>query len=170
MSSEYGYHYLVGNDSRSPIDTVTYGTLQADGSVVAEPNFAVYQTTEQYTEWTVHEKADSPDNYPGGKWGITPSALPALNPDGTPYVFPWVSQLDFVGREILRITGLGGIANENRYRLPLQQPEQVKREFFAEYAIASVAPSRDSTVSKSITRRRYRPAITELRDPSVFVR
>ena len=65
---------------------------------------------------------------------------------------------------------LGGIANENRYRLPVQQPTQVKREFMPEYAISTGSPARESTVSSSITRRRYRPAIAEVRDPSVFVR
>lgn len=170
MTSEYSTHYLSGNDSRSPIDTVTYGTLQSDGTVATESNFAVYSTDEQFTEWMVYEKADSPDNYPGGKYGLTPYAAPALNPDRTPYVFPWVSQLEFVGREILRIVGLGGIANDNRYRMPLQAAQQLKREFLPEYAIAALAPARESTVSKAVTRRRYRPSIAEVRDPSVFVR
>lgn len=170
ITSEYGYHYLVGNNARSPIDTVTYGTLQSDGSVQTEPNFAVYETNEQYTEWMTYEQADSPDNFPGGKYGLTPNKAPALNPDRTPYRFPWVSQIAYVTQQILEIVGLGGIANESRYRMPLQQRQQVKREFLPEYAIASEAPARDSTVSKSITRRRYRPATIEGRDPSVFTR
>jgi hypothetical protein len=170
ITSEYGYHYLAGNNARSPIDTVTYGTLQSDGTVKAEANFAVYQTDEQYTEWMTYEQADSPDNFPGGKYGLTPSAAPALNPDRTPYQFPWESQLAYITERILEIIGLGGSANENRYRLPLQQPKRVKREFLPEYAIAAEAPARDSTVSKSLTRRRYSPAVLEGRDPSVFVR
>lgn len=169
ITSEYGYHYLVGNNARSPIDTVTYGTLEPDGSVRAESNFAIFQSNEQYTEWITYEQADSPDNFPGGKYGLTPSAAPALNPDRTPYRFPYLSQLAYVTQEILKVIGLGGIANESRYRLPLQQPQQVKREFLPEHAIASEAPSRDSTVSKSITRRRWRPSLLEARDPSIFV-
>jgi hypothetical protein len=169
ISSEYSYHYLAGS-ARSPIDTVSYGTLQADGTVAPEANFAVYQTDEQFTEWMTYEKADSPDNFPGGKYGISPSTGPALNPDRTPYRFPHTSQLSYITQKILEITQLGGRANENRYQMPLQQPEQVKREFLPEYAISALAPAKESTVSKSITRRRYRPAIMEARDPSVFVR
>lgn len=441
ITSEYGYHYLAGNDARSPIDTVTYGTLKSYGEVTPEPNFVVYQTDEQYTEWMTYEKADSPDNFPGGKYGLTPhaastspstpsrhklftwsgtmvpnkflyqamvgrgvddsiwewvpidyphwipiyssvdvgvangiaainawpgkfafcgysqgaivaanilwelrygslqhryqdligavtfgnpcreaghtfpggidpggsgmapdSGLPngrirdtpdwwwdfanspnipgvigvdnftvnpldstgtditaiyqvmlgeftgadydiferarqvlnsetrveairdvigsikytiegsfaghaqyswsrplpnskltsvqlgiqhldtvgaanpilatsgASNPDGTPYRFAYASQKSYVSQRILEVVRLGGQANESRYRLPLQQPKQTKREFLPEYAIASQAPSRESTVSSSLTRRRYRPAILEARDPSVFTR
>lgn len=169
ISSEYSYHYLAGS-ARSPIDTVSYGTLQDDGTVATEPNFSLYQSTEQYTEWMTYEKADSPDNFPGGKYGITPNSGPALNPDRTPYKFTYDSQIAYVTQRILEITGLGGLANENRYRMPLQQPQKAKREFLPEYAISSQAPAKESTVSKSITRRRYRPAVLEARDPSVFVR
>jgi len=169
ITAEYGYHYLVGSP-RSPIDTVTYGTLNADGSVTPESNFAVYNSTEQYTDWITYEKADSPDNYPGGKYGLIPTQAPAINPDRSPYRFPYASQLAYVTQKILEVIALGGIANENRYRLPLQSRKQVKREFLPEHAIASEAPSRDSTVSKSVTRRRYQPVTAEARDPSVFVR
>jgi len=169
ITSEYGYHYLTGS-ARSPIDTISYGTLQSDGSVSAENNFAVYENNEQYTDWMTYETADSPDNFPGGKYGLTPSREPALNSDRTPYRFPYLSQLSYVTQRVLEIIGLGGIANENRYRLPVQQPTQIKREFMPEYAIATDSPARESTVSSSITRRRYRPAIAEVRDPSVFVR
>lgn len=170
ITSEHGYHYLVNNNARSPIDTVTYGTLNADGTVEPEANFSVYQTDERYTEWMTYELADSPDNFPGGKYGLTPTRGPALNPDRTPYRFPFITQLAYVTQQILEIVGLGGIADESRYKLPLQQPRQLKREFLAEYAIASESPARDSTVSKSITRRRYRPSVLEMRDPSVFTR
>ena len=169
ISSEYGYHYLTGN-SRSPIDTVTYGTLQDDGVVTPEENFVIYESDDQYTEWMTYEKADSPDNFPGGKYGLTPYAAPALNPDRTPYRFPWSSQVNYVTQRIVEILGLGGVANQDRYRLPIQQPQQAKKEFFPEHAIASTAPAKESTISKSITRRRYRPAIMEARNPSVFVR
>lgn len=170
ISAEYGYYYLAGNSARSPIDTVTYGTLDAEGNVTPETNFAMYSATEQYTDWITYEKADSPDNYPGGKFGLIPTQAPALNPDRSPYRFPYTSQLAYVTQKILEVVALGGIANETRYRLPLQQRQQIKREYLPEFAIATEPPSRDSTVSKSLTRRRYRPASVEVRDPSVFVR
>jgi hypothetical protein len=168
MTSEHGYHYLAGNNPRSPIDTVTYGTLQDDGSVKPEPNFAVVQNSQQFGNWQTYELADSPDNFPGGKYGLTPSAAPALNPDRTPYRFAYTSQLAYVTQKILEVTGLGGMANEINYRLPLQQSQQIKQEFMPDYAIAAEAPSRDSTVSKSVTRRRFQPSILEARDPGIF--
>jgi hypothetical protein len=167
MTSEYGYHYLTGT-SRSPIDTVTYGTLQDDGTVVTESNFAVYQSDEKYTDTMLYELADSPDNFPGGKYGLTPSRSPALNIYGEAYIFAFLSQIDYVTQRALEIVGLGGIANSNGYRLRVQQPQQVKREFLPEYAISTNAPARESTVSSSITRRRWRPAIAEARDPAIF--
>lgn len=170
ITSEYSYHYLVGNNARSPIDTVTYGTLKSDGTVQTEANFAVFQTDEQYSEWMTYELADSPDNFPGGKYGLSPSSEPALNPDRTPYRFSHSSQRQYVAQRIYEIVESGGIANETRYRLLLRKPQQIKREFLPEYAIANESPSRDSTVSKSITRRRYRPSSVEARDPSVFTR
>lgn len=169
MTSEYGYHYLAGN-TRSPIDTVTYGTLQSDGSVKTEENFALYQNDDKYTEWMVYEKADSPDNYPGGKYGLNPQVAPALNADRTPYRFPHASQADYVSQRMAEVTQRGGIATRERYRLAVQQPEQTKREFLPEYAIAAEEPTRDSTVSKSITRRRYRSSNVEARNPIVFAR
>jgi hypothetical protein len=146
MTSEYGYHYLTGT-ARSPIDSVTYGTLQADGSVVTENNFTVYQSEEKYTDTILYELADSPDNFPGGKYGLTPNRAPAFNPDGTPYIFAFLSQIDYITQRALEIVGLGGIANSNGYRLRVQQPQQVKREFLPEYAISTNAPARESTVS-----------------------
>jgi hypothetical protein len=167
MTSEYGYHYLTGT-SQSPIDTVTYGTLQDDGSVVTESNFTVYQSDEKYTDTMLYELADSPDNFPGGKYGLTPSRAPALNAYGEAYTFAFLSQIDYITQRALEIVGLGGIANSNGYRLPVQQPQQVKREFLPQYAISNNAPARESTVSSSITRRRWRPAIAEARDPAIF--
>ena len=171
ITSEYGYYYLMGDGARSPIDNVTYGTLAADGVTVnPEQNFEVFGTDEQLTDWITYEKADSPDNFPGGKYGITPNKAPALNPDRTPYRFPFESQLAFVTQEILRITSLGGTANASAYRLPVTKSTVTKRIYWPEQAIATVSPPRDSTVSASITQRRYQPGSAEMRDPIVFVR
>lgn len=170
ISSEYGYYYLVG-DGRSPIDAVTYGTLSTNGETInTEPNFEVFSTEEQFTEWTIYERADSPDNYPGGKYGLHPSTAPAIYPDHSPYDFPWEAQIQYVLSRIQEVLALGGRADENRYCLPLSATTQAKRVYWPEYAIASDAPARDTTVSASITRRRYSPGIAEMRDPIVFVR
>lgn len=170
ISSEYQYYYLVGGGARSPIDSVTYGTLQPDGSVRNEADFEIYVTTGEYTGWIAYEKADSPDNYPGGKYGKTPQTEPAVNPDGSAYIFGHASQADYVADRIATVTALGGIANEHHFKLPLTPIVQTRRPYLAEFAIAYSPPPRDSTVSSSLTRRRYNPTTIEPRDPGIFVR
>jgi len=168
-TQEYSQYYLYG-DPRSQIDAVTYGTLQPDGTVKTEQNYSVYQTFEQYTEWKTYELCDCPGNFPGGKYGIHPAQAPALNPDGTPYHFAWDSQLEWITHEIERILGIGGIADAFHYKLPVSAPSQVMFTFYPDYAVATTAPARDSTVSTSLTRRRQRPNTFNLRDPHIFVR
>jgi len=156
ISSEYGYYYLIGGGPRSPIDAVTYGTLQSDGSVRAENPFQMFETTGQYTDWIEYEIADSPDNYPGGKFGITPTTAPALTADKAPYQFPYASQQDYINEKKADVLSVGGLADDVRYKLPIEKPSQVKRTFTADLAIAYSAPARDSTVSASLTCRRPR--------------
>lgn len=171
VSQEYGYYYLTGGGKRSPIDSVTYGTLQTDGTIKTEPNFSVYNTTGQYGPKTAYAKADSPDNYPGGKFGIHPATEPALNPDGTPYLFTWASQALFVASEIERINFIGGQADADGYRLPIAPPGNASHVFYPENAISYFPPSKDSDVSASLTSRRTtKLGGRELRDPSNFTR
>jgi hypothetical protein len=99
ISAQVGFYYLIGGGNASPIDSVQYLTLNEDGSTSPAANYVAYSSTSQYTPWTNYAKADSPDNYPGGKYGIHPSYAPALNSDGTPYNFPWDSQTDFVAAQ-----------------------------------------------------------------------
>lgn len=170
ITQEYGYYYLASGGKRSPIDSVEYGTLQPDGSVVTEPPLEIYETTGQYEAWREYERADSPDNFPGGKFGLHPSTAPALNADQSPYVFPWESQAAFVASEKARILAVGGIADDARYRLPIQKQSQTKRVYRAELAIAYNPPAKDSTITTSWTGRRPRTVSHEIRATSIFVR
>ena len=171
MSAEVSYYYLTGGGKRSPIDSVAYGTLQPDGKVKTEHNYQVFDTTGQYTDKIPYDKADSPDNYPGGKFGIHPDATPALNPDGSPYTFPFASQEAYITQKVLQVLAQGGLADNDGYRLPVQQPSSAARVFYPEYAISYFPPSKDSDVSTSITRRKGKhTTYTELRDPVNFVR
>jgi hypothetical protein len=171
ISSEYGYYYLVGGGSRSPIDAVTYGTLQSDGSIQQENNFEMYETTGQYTDWIAYDIADSPDNYPGGKFGITPTTAPALNADRSPYQFPYASQQDYVDAKKADVLNVGGLADDLRYKLPIQKPSQSKHAFTPDLAIAYSAPARDSTVTSSWTSRRpLQNVAVSGRNPSAFFR
>lgn len=184
ISAEFGYYYLVGGGRRSPIDSVSYGTLQPNGTVKAENNYSVFLTTQQYTPRQPYPLADSPDNYPGGKFGRFPTlpasliaSLPsgvflALNPDGTPYRFAWTSQAEFVAAEIVRITALGGDADSGGFRLPIQASASSAKVFFPEYGISYFPPARESTVTTAPTSRRgsQSGSAPELRDPTNFVR
>jgi len=171
ISQEHGYYYLVGGGARSPIDSVSYGTLDADGvSIRPEVNFETYEETGQYTDWIPYEIADAPDNYPGGKYGVTPNKAPARNPDGTPYTFEYASQAAYVNIRSAEIIAMGGIANDSHYRLPISASAEARRTFLPEHAVAYSAPIQESTISASLTRRRLRNAILEPRDPDIFVR
>jgi hypothetical protein len=172
ISSEFGYYYLVGGGSRSPIDSVTYGTLQSDGTVRTEHNYQVFNTTGQYTDKRPYDKADSPDNYPGGKFGIHPAEAPAKNPDGSNYIFGFASQQAYIDQKITEVQGLGGIADQDGYRMPITAPSDAAKVFYPEYAISYFPPSKDSDVTSAVTRRRGNTSTltAEGRDPINFVR
>lgn len=159
-TAHHTIHYLVGGGARSPINSVTYGTINPPAGVspsdymdyyVTAPNFVAFQTDAQYTPFAVWALADSPDNFPGGKFGQHPSYSPALNADGTPYSFPWPSQTAYVTAQITIVTNLGGIATETGFQLPVAAPNQTQLAFLPEYAVAYFPPGRDSTVSASLT-------------------
>lgn len=172
ITAEYGYYYLVGGGKRSPIDSVTYGTLQSDGSVRTEPNYQVFDTTESFTPKQPYEKADCRENFIGGKFGKHPDQEPAQNPDGTPYIFPFLSQAAFVAQKMAEVLRIGGRADYDGFCLPVRTPSSSARVFWPEYAIAYSAPTQDSTVSASYTRRRgdRSRTLAELFDPRNFVR
>jgi hypothetical protein len=169
ITSEYGFYYLIGGGERSPIDSVTYGTLKADGEVTTESNFEVHQNNGAFTDWYSYELADCAQNFPGGKFGLTPTKAPALNPDRTPYKFPWASQLAFIEEKINEILKLGGVADAIRYRLPLTASLSPKTTYLPEYAVAYSAPSQESTVSTGITTRRPTTLSTDWADTSAYV-
>lgn len=170
ITQEHSSYYLVSGGRRSPIDSVSYGTLQEDGSVVLEEPFTWYEQTSQFGPWTTYEKADSPDNYPGGKFGITPNRGPALNPDRSPYVWPYASQAAYVTWKRDQVAELGGESNTTHYRLPVQKPSASRRAFTADLAIAYASPVRESTVTSAWTSRTPARLTTELRNPSIFSR
>lgn len=170
ITQEYGYYYLVSGGKRSPIDSVEYGTLKEDGTVNPEPVLEIYQSSGQYTEWSTYEIADSPDNYPGGKFGLTPNSEPAINPDQSPYVFQWDSQADFIVSKKAEVLSVGGIADDVHYKYPIQKQSQTKKIFRPELAIAYNPPIKDSTVTSTWTGRRPRTRAFEIRASSIFVR
>lgn len=170
ITQEFGYYYLVSGGRRSPIDEVTYGVLEDNDKVRLEAAFEWYEQNEQFGPWTEYEKADSPDNYPGGKFGLTPNSLPARNPDRSPYQFQYESQSAYITQKKQEVLALGGNANDTRYQLPIQKSTTAKRVYTPDLAIAFTAPVRDSTVTSSWTSRKPRYVSSELRNSSSFIR
>lgn len=172
ISQEYGYYYLVSGGARSPIDSVSYGTLNPDGTVRPEPDFEIYQTLGQYTDWIGYEIADSPDNYPGGKFGLTPESAPAINPaNQSPYTFPYASQAEYVVKRRAEVLALGGIAADDvRYKLPIQKAGQAKIVFTPDLAVAYDKPAQESTVTSSWTSRRNSLGVAGGDQAEIFAR
>ncbi len=169
ITSECAYYYLIGGGERSPIDSVSYGILQPDGSVRPESNFEVFRSSGAYTDWVNYEKADSPDNFPGGKYGISPMKAPALNPDRTPYQFPWPSQAAYVEDKKLKVQASGGIADDFHYKLPIKEGSSPKTTYWPEYAVAYTAPAQESSVSMNFTANRGNTLAGDWVDPATFV-
>ena len=143
ITSEYGYYYLVSGGDRSPIDTVSYGTLADDDTVSPTPDFQWYEQSEQYGPWTAYEVTTNPT---------------------------YATQADYVAARKAEVIALGGEADDLQYRMPIEKPSSFRRTYTADLAIAAAAPARDSTVTSSWTSRRPRSAQTELRNPAPFVR
>ena len=129
-----------------------------------------FEQSEQFGPWTDYERADSPDNFPGGKYGLTPARGPALNPDRSPYVFAYPSQADYLAAKQSEVLALGGQVTDVRYRLPAQKPKVSKRTYTPDLAIAYSAPVRESTVTSSWATTQPRFFGVEQRNPSLFVR
>lgn len=170
QSSQYSYCYLTGGGTSSSIDSTSYGTLQSDGSVKSEKNHQLYQDKSSYTEWMQYQKADSPDNFPGGQFGKHPSSSPAVNPDGTQYRFSYPSQSAYVTDMIEKVQAMGGIADTSHYKLPINKNQMVVYTYYPEYAVSSSAPVKESSISSSITRQRPRTLANNLGSPNNFVR
>lgn len=190
ISQEYGYYYLIGGGARSPIDSVTYGTLGKSGGysesylpeygsavpstidAVVTPE-ATYQAVRQlgeYSPWQTYPLADSPDNYPGGKYGLTPQSAPALNPDRSAYVFPYQSQAAYVALMQAAIVSAGGVANDLQFRLSLTPASSTKIDYVPELAVAYNAPTKDSTVTSSWNSGKKNNNFMNLFDPTSFIK
>ncbi len=100
--------------------TASLSVIQDGVESQAQP-YRVREPITQWGAWTSYQKADSPDNYPGGMNGVHPLSAPAITPAGTPYLFPYQSQQEYETQEAVRITAQGGETRSGQYRLPLSQ-------------------------------------------------
>jgi hypothetical protein len=152
-SQESAVYYLYSDDSSTPIDSVTYSTQDDQGNVVnPAPNFSEPLGNIQWGPWTAFPIADSPDNYPGGKFGQTPLAAPALTAAGQPYQFPYPSQAAFVATNQAQIQAAGGQFNNTSYRTPITRSQAILT-FSPTLAIPTSVPVKESTITTPWIRR-----------------
>lgn len=116
--------YDFSAESISSIDSIEYESvtdITADPSTrTLEGEHLVQNAYEiRFGPWTDFDLADSPDNFPGGKYGQSPLAAPPLNQDGSPYEFRYASQAAYVAEQTELIVAAGGEANATQYRLRL---------------------------------------------------
>lgn len=119
-------NYAFSAESISTIDSIEYesvtninadpSTRTTEGEHLVQNSFDI-----RFGPWTNFDLADSPDNFPGGKYGQSPLTPPALNQDGSPYEFRYASQSAYVAEQTAIIVAAGGEATATQYRLRLAQ-------------------------------------------------
>lgn len=139
----YGYNAFTGSSldasyeapiqygERTPTPTIQYpaSSVTASVSVIddgVESSVAPWSDkskTIRWGNWTSYQKADSPDNYPGGMNGVHPLTAPAITPAGTAYLFPYQSQAEYETQEAAKIISQGGQTRPGQYRLPLSETQ-----------------------------------------------
>jgi len=149
-TQETSQYYIYSYEGATAVDTVEYcedvGTIRTLHTVP----FTQYRRDDvtSFGPWTPWDLADSPDNFPGGKFGQTPFETPALTTTGQSYAFPYTSQDDFVARQTNVVVGLGGEATTTQFRLPMTKYDDVSRRVWTpELAIPLTPPTQQSTVS-----------------------
>jgi hypothetical protein len=170
-TDDYTQYYLYSSDPNvaQSVDSVVYTSEDVNLVVTNEPN---YQTSSRsvtaWGPWISYEKADSPDNYPGGKNGLTPMQAPALNRnDGTAYMFPYTSQDDYIqqtNESVLQQTGryypgsfmtaklANGATTDVAYRLPLSFSDFTQNVWDPSGAVATQKPKPSRVISRWYSR------------------
>lgn len=119
-------NYDFSAESISTIDSIEYESvtdITADPSTrTLEGEHLVQNSYDiRFGPWTDFALADSPDNFPGGKYGQSPLVAPPLNQDGSPYEFRYASQAAYVAEQTAIIVAAGGEANATQYRVRLAE-------------------------------------------------
>lgn len=122
-SSLNTYTYTVRRASNSLLSRFgrTYNTVRAkhaagDKVYVAYTPIAspIAPGTQDWTGWMAFDSADSPDNFPAGKYPGDPSRYSTSGD----YLFTWDSQAQFVEWQTRQILANGGEVVGDRYRYP----------------------------------------------------
>lgn len=118
-TQEYSEYYTYDKSSAAQVVDVAYTTINSKGEEMPEQDWSERETATKWSAWMTFPTQDSPDNYPGGKYGRTPMQAPAVNKDGTPYIFKYQSQDEFekqYGDEVIKI---GGQVRGHQFRTKL---------------------------------------------------
>lgn len=170
-SQESSQFYVYSYSNNTAVDTVIYCEDTADVRKLHFTPFTFYRTNAEasFGPWNPFDRADSPDNYPGGKNGQTPLSTPALNKSGKTYSFPYASQAEFITKQTAVIKSLGGQVNKDQYRMPLTKFENTdRRTWDPTLAIPTSPPTQDSKVQTGWVRRPQDPAALEQYRRQVF--
>jgi hypothetical protein len=152
-SQENSVYYLYSTTGTTVIDTVSY-TTETNGVLLNSQLFSQSSSPNNYGPWNSYDLADSPDNFPGGKYGQTPYSAPALTPTGQSYTFPFTSQAVYITQQQAAILSIGGQVTDTQYRLPLsRQPSTGLQSFNPTNAIPLHVPVKESTVTTPWVRR-----------------
>lgn len=136
-TQEYSEYYTYDKSLASQIQTIDYSSQQSSMPERLEEYWSEQKTTIRYTAWTQFDKVDSPDNYPGGQRGRTPMKAPAINKDGTTYIFDYPSQQTYEDEQKEGILRAGGQVEGHRYRLRLSESKTTET-YLPEFSLVSV--------------------------------
>lgn len=148
---EYSQYYLYSGKSTSAIDTVSYSSQDIHGTIFQEnPYQTITEAPNTWGPWITFDKADSPDNYPGGKLGHAPTVSPgrvSRAPYKAAYVFPYASQASYVSQMKTKILSVGGQVVNTMYRLPISGKISTQVTWTPDLAVEMVEPNRLSAVT-----------------------
>lgn len=136
-TQEYSEYYTFDKSLASQIQKIDYSSKQSNMPEKLEEYWSEHSTTTKYTSWYQFDKVDSPDNFPGGQYGRTPMKAPAINKDGTTYIFDYPSQETYEQEQSQEIIRSGGQVKGHTYRLKLSE-SKTTRTYLPEFALVSV--------------------------------
>lgn len=166
-SQEYSQYYILSNkNEQNVIDTVTYTKIDRLGVEIPEKDFQTVKTVvTAWGPWISYMKADSPDNFPGGRLGLHPATAPAVTkaPPHKPYKFPYKSQAEYIAfvkklvsksfdgkyhPEAFKTKTLpNGQVTDIQYRYPMEDTVTVQKTWGVSDAVSNSEPVKASTVS-----------------------
>lgn len=141
--------YTYYDENTTMIESVEY-TAKSNGKETKQKDFVeIGRSQEEFSDWISFAKADSPDNYPGGRNGQSPYEEPALNKDGSNYVFPYSSQEEYEEEMSKLVLQSGGKVIPGFYAIRLNEGGAGSRVLEPTFVFSPKAPSRQSTVTSS---------------------